>query len=289
MTPARRRGGARSTEHPPALKRLGQHFLTDPRILERIAGALELRGTETVVEIGPGRGSLTAHLVASAGRVIAIEIDRALVPVLRERFAAESKVTVVEGDALRVSLAPPDEASFVVVGNVPYYITTPLIFHALEPPRPSRAVFLVQREVAERMAAAAGSGEYGALSVNVQALAEVEILFRVPPGAFQPPPKVDSAVIRLTPRAEPLVAAGEEEEFRSLVQRAFGFRRKQMRTIVRTLADVGATDAERILAVAGIEPTARPETLEPARFVALMRALQPPPVATAEVRQPNSR
>ena len=276
MPPARR-GPRRPESFPPTLKRLGQHFLTDPRILERIVDALELSGSEAVVEIGPGRGSLTEHLARRAGRVVAIEIDRALAARLRDRYAGDSVVRIIEGDALAIPLATaaePDTA-FVVVGNVPYYITTPLLFHALAPPRAARAVFLVQREVAERVAAAPGSRAYGALSVNVQAIATAEIAFRVPAGAFQPPPKVESAVLRLTPRASPAIAGGEEVEYRELVQGAFGQRRKQMRNVVRHLRGLTTEGAERALAAAGIDPAARAETLAPESFARLLRALPP--------------
>jgi 16S rRNA (adenine1518-N6/adenine1519-N6)-dimethyltransferase len=275
MAPPRRR--EEGPAPPPVLKRLGQHFLTDPRILDRIVDALALEGHETVVEIGPGRGGLTDRLISRAPRIVAIEVDRKLVSLLRERFAREPSVEIVEQDALTVDFAavarPDGEKDFVVVGNVPYYITTPLLFHALTPPRPSRSVFLVQREVAERIVAPAGSESYGALSVNVQAVAHATIVFRVGPGAFQPPPRVDSAVIRIVPLAEPVVAPNEEEPFRKLVQAAFGFRRKQMRKVVRTITGFDAVVAERVLGIAGIDPELRPEVLDAARFAALLRAI----------------
>jgi 16S rRNA (adenine1518-N6/adenine1519-N6)-dimethyltransferase len=298
MAPPRR--GA-SDGFPPTLKRLGQHFLSDPRILDRIADALALTGEETVVEIGPGRGGLTDRLILRAARVVVIEIDRALAALLRTRYAHEPKVEVIERDALTVSFADaargaagavssdvgaaaaPD-GPWVVVGNVPYYITTPLLFHSLVPPRPSHAVFLVQREVAERIVAPAGSESYGALSVNVQALADARIVFRVPPGAFQPPPKVDSAVIRIASLATPLITRDEEVPFRKLVQGAFSFRRKQMRKVVRTLTGVSAADADAVLASSGVDPEVRPETLGPERFAALLRALRS---RHADVRAPD--
>ncbi len=261
----------RTGESPPPRKRFGQHFLSDPRILARIAEAAAPAPDETVIEIGPGRGALTERLRERAGRVIAIEIDRDLAAALRARYAADDRLTIVEGDVLDVSLAELAGGPFVLVGNIPYYITTPILFRALERPRAARAVFLVQREVAERLAAPPGSEEYGALSANVQALAHPELLFRVAPGAFQPPPSVESAVIRLTPLAQPLVLPDEEAPFRELVQAAFGMRRKQMRRVVRSLWGLDAHTAERILEAAAIEPTARPETLSPERFVRLLR------------------
>ena len=261
-------------DFPQARKRYGQHFLTDPRILARIAEALQLTGSETVVEIGPGRGALTEYLLRKARRVVAIEIDRDLVPRLREKFAG-APLEVIEGDVLETSLAQAaGTEEFVLAGNVPYYITTPILFHALQRPRAARAVYLVQREVAERVIAGAGSEEYGALSVNVQALARAEIVFRVPAGAFTPAPKVESAVLRVTPLEHPVIEPDEEAHFRTLVQSAFGFRRKQMRRVVRTVAAATVERAEALLAAAAIEPEARPETLTVAQFAALSRAIR---------------
>ena len=256
-----------AADYPRARKRLGQHFLTDPRILARIAGALDLTGTETVVEIGPGRGALTEHLLDAAGRVVAVELDRDLVPYLRAKFAGHA-LDVVEADVLEVSLAGvAGTDDFVLVGNVPYYITTPILFHALERPRPRRAVFLVQREVAERVVARAGSEEYGALSANVQAVATARVAFRVAAGAFTPPPKVESAVIVVTPLAEPALAPDEEAPFRGFVIAAFGLRRKQMRRVLRTIHDMSAEQADAILEGAGVDPERRVETLTVAELV----------------------
>ena len=257
----------------PIRKSLGQHFLTDRRILERIAAALELTGKETVVEIGPGRGSLTAVLVPLAGRLVLIEYDRALAARLREKYADAAQVTVVEADVLTVSLAQAAGSEpFRLVGNVPYYITTPILFHALTRPRPERSVYLVQREVAERIVAEPGSREYGALSVNVQALAKAKILFRVAPGAFNPPPKVDSAVIRIEPRDNPVVTPADEEAFRRFVIDSFGLRRKQLRRVLRTVWQVRPEQADAALAACGIDPEARPETLSPEQFASLVSA-----------------
>ncbi len=257
---------------PPTRKSLGQHFLGDRGVLARIAAALELTGAETVIEIGPGRGALTDLLAARSRRLIAIEYDRALAAVLRERFAPAPNVEIVEADVLDVQFAALAGDDYVLAGNVPYYITTPILFHALEPPRPRRAVYLVQREVAERIVATPGHTDYGALSVNVQSVAHAELLFRVPPGAFRPPPKVDSAVVRIVPSEHPIVAPNEEERFRRFVQEAFSLRRKQMRRVLRTIAAIRAERAEELLAAAGIAPDARPETLAPEQFAALLRA-----------------
>ena len=256
---------------PPARKSLGQHFLTDRRILGRIADALQLQGGETVVEIGPGRGALTDILAERAGRLIAVEVDRALAAMLRERYERRNNVLIAEADVLQVSLGELAAGPFVLVGNVPYYITTPILVHALEHPRAERSVYLVQREVADRLTAVPGSKEYGALTVNVAAVARADMLFKVPAGAFSPPPKVDSAVVRITPLAEPLVTRDEEEPLRKLVQGSFGMRRKQMRRVIRTLRSLGAEEAETMLAAAGIDPEARPETLSAEQFVKLLR------------------
>jgi 16S rRNA (adenine1518-N6/adenine1519-N6)-dimethyltransferase len=225
-----------------------------------------------VVEIGPGRGALTEQLVTRAKRVVAIEIDRDLARLLREKYAGDERVTIVESDVLDVSLGEAAEGPYLVAGNVPYNITTPILFHALERPRAARAVYLVQREVAERVVAAPASENYGALSANVQALAAAELVFKVAAGAFTPPPKVESAVLRITPRADPLVSASEEAAYRAMVVGAFGFRRKQMQRVIRELWGLGAEEAAGILARAGIEASSRPEVLTPADFARLLRA-----------------
>ncbi|MEO8623915.1 MAG: 16S rRNA (adenine(1518)-N(6)/adenine(1519)-N(6))-dimethyltransferase RsmA [bacterium] len=259
---------------PPTRKSLGQHFLTDRRILGRIADALHLTGSETVLEIGPGRGALTDILVERAGRLIAIEYDRALADILRQRYAKRSNVLIAEADVLEVSLGDLAAGPYVLVGNVPYYITTPILFHALVPPRAVRSVYLVQKEVADRLSAAPGTKEYGALTVNVAAVAKAETLFRVPATAFAPPPKVESAVVRITPLPEPLLQPDEERPFRLLVQGAFGMRRKQMRRVLRSLYAVDALVADEVLAGANIEPEVRPETLTPLQFALVLRAFK---------------
>jgi 16S rRNA (adenine1518-N6/adenine1519-N6)-dimethyltransferase len=258
--------------YPKPRKWLGQHFLTDPRILGRIADVLAITKDDTVVEIGPGRGALTEQLVARAKRVVAIEIDRDLAMLLRERYAGDERVTVIENDVLDVNLGEAAGGPYLVAGNVPYNITTPILFHALEFPRAARAVYLVQREVAERVVAAPASENYGALSANLQALASAELVFKVAAGAFTPPPKVESAVLRITPRADPLVVRSEEGAYRAMVVGAFGFRRKQMQRVVRELWRLGAVEAAEILERAEIEPTARPEVLTPLDFARLLRA-----------------
>lgn len=269
MTPA---DGEPRTGPVPIRKSLGQHFLTDKRILQRIVDALELTGEETVVEIGPGRGSLTALLAPVAKRLVLIEVDRALAARLREKYANDKHISVVEADVLTVSLSDVAGGPFRLVGNIPYNITTPILFHAMQRPRPDRAVYLVQKEVADRIAAAPGSDDYGALSANVQALAVPKSLFRVGPGAFNPPPKVDSAVIRIDPRLDPVISETEEKSYQRFVIDAFGMRRKQLRRVLRSIWSLSAEAAEEILAACGIDPTVRPETLAPADFARLLRA-----------------
>jgi len=180
-------------------------------ILERIAEAVCPEKdacpekTETVIEIGPGRGALTSHLVARAGRVIAIEIDPVLVQYLRAEFREEPRLTVVETDVLKADLTQWGQAT--VAGNLPYYITSPILEKTLAlGSLLNRAVFLVQKEVAERLTARPGSRDYGYLTVQTQLASVPELLFSVPASAFRPPPKVDSAVVRLTPQSDPAVA-----------------------------------------------------------------------------------
>jgi 16S rRNA (adenine1518-N6/adenine1519-N6)-dimethyltransferase len=263
------RGGDRPG-FPPVRKSLGQHFLTDLTVLSRIADAAELTGSETVIEIGPGRGALTDLLVERAGRLIAIEYDRALAAKLIDRYASRKNVEIIQADVLSVDFGSLTNGPYALVGNVPYYITTPIIFQALEPPRPDVAVYLVQREVAERLVAPPGGKDYGALTVNVGAVARVEILFHVPASAFRPPPKVESAVVRITPRADPVISPEHEKAYRALVQATFTMRRKQMQRIMRSLRNLDGERATAMLLSAGIDPMARPETLDGAAFARLL-------------------
>jgi 16S rRNA (adenine1518-N6/adenine1519-N6)-dimethyltransferase len=251
-------------------RRLGQHFLGDPRILGRIADALGADSADTVLEIGPGPGGLTQALIERAGQVIAIEKDRELVPQLRARFPTAQ---IVEADALDVDWHGLAPHSFLVTGNIPYNITSPLLDKSLLPPRPRRIVFLVQKEVADRVIASPGTAEYGALSIGVQAVAQPERLFTVPAAAFRPRPKVDSALLRLTPLPEPLVSDEERDSFRAMVVGLFGFRRKQMLRGVRELTGWEAARVSDLLAQTGVGATVRPEVLSPMEFARLHRTL----------------
>ncbi len=257
---------------PPVLKRFGQHFLHDQAVLEAIADAVAPVTGEVVIEIGPGRGALTDILAERESRLIAIEIDRALSESLRERYAGKERVTIIEQDVLKVDLASIAEGAFVVVGNVPYYITTPILFHVLKPPYPRQAVFLVQREVAERIVSPPGSKSYGALSANVQAVAFAQIVRHVGPGSFKPPPKVDSAVIRVVPRSDPIISIDEVNAYRGFVQALFGMRRKQIGNSLRSASQLTAEAAANVLAGLEMDPTSRAESLSPGELAALMRA-----------------
>ncbi len=266
--PRRLKGG-----NPPVLKKFGQHFLHDERVLEAIAAATGAGKDDTVVEIGAGRGALTDRLLPRAGKIVAVEIDRALANLLRQKYAASDHLTVVEADVLKLDFATLAAGPFIVVGNVPYYITTPIIFKTLEPPLPIRSVFLVQREVAERIVASAGDEAYGALTVNLGVAAAAEVIAHVPASAFSPPPKVDSAVVRVVPRETPLIPLDEIARFRVFVQAAFGLRRKQLQRVIRTTNGLSAEKAESVLVEAGLPPAARPETVTPAEFVRLFQRL----------------
>jgi 16S rRNA (adenine1518-N6/adenine1519-N6)-dimethyltransferase len=205
-------------------RRLGQHFLFNADILHRIALAVCPEAEPLVVEIGPGPGGLTEHLAERADRVVAIELDPALASGLRNRFPG---VEVLDGDILQTDLT--QWGPLAIAGNLPYYITSPIIDRVLAlGPLLKRAVFLVQKEVAERLAAGPGSRDYGYLTVATQVRCRVEQLFTVKPGAFRPPPKVDSAVVRLTPHAQPAVA--DLKDFLWFAGRCFAQKRKMLRS-----------------------------------------------------------
>jgi 16S rRNA (adenine1518-N6/adenine1519-N6)-dimethyltransferase len=248
-------------------RRLGQHFLFDPSILGRIADAAVASKTERVLEIGPGKGTLTRALAERAAHVTAIEKDSAL---LLDATGSVDRgaLTVIHGDALDVEWPAVD----VICGNIPYQITSPLIERALTPPRPKRIVFLMQREVADRLAAKPGEREYGALSAGVQLVATVERLFTVKAGSFQPPPRVESAVVRITPRSTPLARTPEEEAgARNWIIRMYQHRRQQIQRTLRESLGCDRDTVDRLLGTADLDPTARPEVLSPEDFLTIAR------------------
>jgi 16S rRNA (adenine1518-N6/adenine1519-N6)-dimethyltransferase len=207
-------------------RRLGQHFLTRPSVLERIAEIACPEQADTVIEIGPGRGALTSHLLSRATRVVAIEIDPVLVHYLQSKFRDEPRLTLVANDVLKADLA--QWGAVTVVGNLPYYITSPIIEKTLAlGAQLKRAVFLMQKEVAQRLTAVPGTRDYGFLSVQTQLLSEPELILTVPAAAFRPPPKVDSAVVQLTPKSE--FPAPDHKAFLEFVSRCFRQKRKKIR------------------------------------------------------------
>ncbi len=249
-----------------ARKRLGQHFLHDPGVLARIVAAIGPRPGECIVEIGPGRGALTRPLLEQCGRVEVIEIDRSLIPLLRENTAGAGELIVHEADVLEVDFGRLKGAGprLRVCGNLPYNISTPLLFRLLE----SRTViqdmhFMLQKEVVDRMVAAPGGKTYGRLTVMLAAACRAEALFRVGRGAFQPPPAVDSAFIRLVPHRVSPFPLPDPARFARVVAAAFSMRRKTLRNSLRGLVD------SRKFAAAGIDASRRPETLAPAEFARL--------------------
>jgi 16S rRNA (adenine1518-N6/adenine1519-N6)-dimethyltransferase len=224
-----------STSHP----RLGQHFLIKGSVLERIAAAACPAGEPLVIEIGPGKGALTERLLKRAKGVIAIELDAYLAGRLEEKFAGESRLTVIHADALKTDLGQWGQAA--IAGNLPYYVATPIIERVLAlGALARRAVFLVQKEVAERLSAAPGDRAYGYLTVQTGLFATVELLFEVKPSAFHPPPKVDSAVVRLDPHGRAAELAIEDpRHFLRFVAHCFRHKRK---TIRNNLAEVYGRD-----------------------------------------------
>ncbi|HEX5122267.1 MAG TPA: 16S rRNA (adenine(1518)-N(6)/adenine(1519)-N(6))-dimethyltransferase RsmA [Rhodanobacteraceae bacterium] len=251
-------------------KRFGQHFLHDPGILRKIVLAIAPKRGDNVVEIGPGEGALTLPILHELGHMTVIELDRDLVPRLRDATEGIGTLDIVNADVLTVDFATfAKTGPLRVVGNLPYNISSPILFHCIEQIDAIRDMhFMLQKEVVDRMAAAPGSKVYGRLSVMLQLACRVDPLLRVPPGAFRPPPKVDSAVVRLTPRAPSERAFGNAALIARLVKAAFGQRRK---TLANALGDLASADAIR---AAGIDPRTRAEQLEPAAFVRLAETIE---------------
>ena len=254
-----------------ARKRFGQNFLVDAQVIGSILAAIAPRRDDLIVEIGPGLGALTAPLIERLDRLHAVEIDRDIVARLRRRFPAEQLV-LHEGDALSFdfgALAVGDQA-LRVVGNLPYNISTPLLFHLAQfADRVYDMHFMLQKEVVERMVAEPGSADYGRLSVMLQYRFVMDWLLDVPPESFDPAPRVDSAVVRLIPRRPEDLTARDEQHFAALVAQAFSQRRKMLRNTLKGVID------DTVFTEAGIAPTVRAEDLSVADYIRLSNAVAP--------------
>ena len=255
-----------------AKKRFGQHFLHERGVIDRIVRAIDPKPGDRLVEIGPGLGALTVPLLQRARALTAIEIDRDVIPKLQDACGQIGGLTVVMADALSVDFRSlweelPGTGKLRLAGNLPYNVSTPLLFHVLEAADVIADMhFMLQKEVVRRMAAAPDTDDYGRLTVALAARAEVAELFTVGPGAFWPPPQVDSAVVRVTPRPPPFEIR-DLARFDQVVKLAFGQRRKTLSNALKTIAGPDA------FVHAGIDPRARGETLSPAEFARLANAL----------------
>ncbi len=254
----------------PAKKHLGQHFLHERGIINQIVQAVDPQPGDRLVEIGPGQGAITFPLLDRHGELTVIEFDRDLIFPLTEAARAHGTLEVIHRDVLAVDFTAltGGEGQIRLVGNLPYNLSSPILFHALEHAAAIRDMhFMLQKEVVDRMAAGPGSKVYGRLGVMLQAYCHVTALFDVPPGAFRPPPKVDSAVVRLVPRAPGTIGIVDADKFAAVVRDAFGQRRKTLRNALSKLCDGAAIEA------AGIRPDARAEQIEVADFVRLANHL----------------
>ena len=265
-----------------AQKKFGQNFLIDPNVLEKIVRAAEITKEDHVLEIGPGIGTMTQYLAENAGGVTAVEIDRALIPVLEDTLSAYDNVTVINADILKMDIGKLAEEQnggkpIKVVANLPYYITTPIIMSLFESHVPLKSItIMVQKEVAERMQARAGTKEYGAFSLAVQYYARPEIVANVPPNCFIPRPGVGSAVIRLTRYEEPPVKVEDERKMFALIRASFNHRRK---TLVNGLGNAPQLQVskERVLEVLeemGLPAAVRGETFTLEQFATLSNLLK---------------
>jgi 16S rRNA (adenine1518-N6/adenine1519-N6)-dimethyltransferase len=260
-----------------ARKRFGQNFLHDAGVIDRILRAIHAREGERVLEIGPGQGALTEGLVNSGAQLDVIELDKDLVPLLRQRFGHQGNFHLYQGDALKFDFSQLKAApnSLRVVGNLPYNISTPLIFHLLGNASVIRDMhFMLQKEVVERLAAGPGGGDWGRLSIMVQYHCRVEHLFNVGPGAFNPPPKVDSAIVRLVPHETLPHPAKDHRLLEQVVREAFNQRRKTLRNTLKALLPAASIEA------AGVDGSLRPEQLDLAAFVRLADQLAETPDAS---------
>lgn len=260
-------------------KSLGQNFLTDINVIKNIVEAGDISSRDLVLEVGPGIGAMTVILLEQAGKVVAVEIDKHLIPPLEENLGHFPHFELVHGDIMKVDPVPLVkgwDGPLKVVSNLPYYITTPILFKLLESEVPwDTLVFMVQKEVAQRMAALPGKKEYGSLSIAVRYHADPKLMFTVSKNCFVPKPDVDSAVVRLKRRVTPLVPEDERENFFRTVKAAFSQRRK---TLVNSLGihpfvPGGREGLKGLLAQLEISENARAEELSPAQFVALARLI----------------
>jgi len=249
----------------PPKKSLGQHFLHERGVVDRIIHAVDPKPGDRLVEIGPGQGAMTFPLLDRHGALTAIEFDRDLLQPLAAAARAHGELTLVHADVLDVDFTALAAGTPIrLVGNLPYNLSSPILFHALDHAAAVRDMhFMLQKEVVERAAAGPGSKIYGRLSVMLQAFCEVTSLFTVGPGAFRPPPKVDSAVMRLVPRDPAGIGIDDRRRFAEIVRAAFGQRRKTLRNALRLVCD------EDAMRDAGVDPQARAEQLEVADFVRL--------------------
>lgn len=255
-----------------ALKSMGQNFLTDRGVLDKILAAAAVGPEDTVVEVGPGLGVLTRALAERAGRVIAVELDRGMAALLRENFDGESNVAIVEGDILKTDIeALAGGAPYIVVANLPYYITSPALRHFLENPHPpGKLVVMVQKEVAQQITAR--PPEMSLLSIAVQFFGVPKLVSRVPAGAFYPPPRVDSALLRIDVLPVRRLSLEETAGFFKVARAGFATRRKQLVNALAGGLGIGKTEAAACLAAAGVDPSRRAETLSVEDWVALYRA-----------------
>ncbi|MGI6551045.1 MAG: 16S rRNA (adenine(1518)-N(6)/adenine(1519)-N(6))-dimethyltransferase RsmA [Syntrophomonadales bacterium] len=262
-------------------KGLGQNFLVDKNILQKIVKAGQIAPHDVVLEIGTGLGALTLYLAEAAGRVVTVEIDKKLIPILQKIFVSRPKITLMTGDILALDWerelygflnSPLDR--FVICANLPYYITSPIIFRILENKhRVKQAVLMVQREVADRLLATPGTKEYSLLTVMVSRMAGVELVTRVSRNCFYPSPEVDSTVIKLVPHYQPQVEVEKEEVFTALVRAAFQARRKTMLNVLVNSGFADRDTALNTLESLGVDPRRRGETLSVEEFAQIANRL----------------
>lgn len=253
-----------------ARKRFGQNFLHDQYVINKIIRAIHPQAHDRLVEIGPGIGAITEPLLEETGRLDVVELDRDLIPILRTKFFNYPDFNIHEGDALKFDFGTiaGKEQPLRIVGNLPYNISTPLIFHLLSHHQQVQDMhFMLQKEVVDRLASEPGSSDYGRLGIMAQYYCRVEPLFIVGPGSFNPPPKVDSAIVRLVPHQQLPHPVQDIKVLEQVVRSAFGMRRKTLRNTLKTLID-----AEHISAL-GIDPSLRPERITLAEYVRIADAI----------------